>query len=404
MSGPAPIPATEQKREPAPDTPSADTKGQNGGSNPTKSGLFGLPGLNYLAGMKALTDWNIFAVDGALDKQRTPGSDKSRAGATNKDAAVAKVDAAKKDAAEAKTDTAKDAAETKVEAAKEVPDAKAPVPPMPDDFGSESVLRTWIGEFNKSLMNRPAKRLADLKAKGLADDNGLSYELLAAAAAKEPVKKGTGAPEPIANARILEMMAKNAGRLLFNVITPDYQGKCMQFTQQMLEEMGARRADKSDGDQEKRRAAMGPLTAKYRGEPVAALKNEVPAGVQICVTSMPEWGFTEVGNHWFISAGDGYYLDNTMGVTNGAGMTASLIKTTGNQWAARVLGKGLQGLREKMQIRFTDTNPDFKKYVAAAGTELETEGSQKIKDFVTGRKEYHPKIWLVEPTTKVDDS
>ncbi len=316
--------------------------------------------------------------------------------------------------------------------------ADAPVPEMPKEFGAESVLRTWIGQFNVSLMKRVAsgkkKPLEKLKQKGWADDNGLSYELLAVAAAKEPVKasgnKGEPAPTqqegplpaPVLNARILEMMAKGNG-LLFKVITPDYAGKCMQFSQKILKEMGARRADKSDGNQEKRSVTkLGPQTAAHRFKQVKELPATLPPGYQICVTSKPEWGFTEVGNHWFVSAGDGFYFDNVMGVSSGARLTQSLIGTTGDQWASRVIDKDLTGLRAQMGEKFTKAHPEFEKYQEAGRTAgekkekkgknanpdykaegaLEAEGRTKIKAFVKGNADYHPRIWLVEPTTRAE--
>ncbi len=35
-------------------------------------------------------------------------------------------------------------------------------------------------------------------------------------------------------------------------------------------------------------------------------------------------------------------------------------------------------------------------------TEAETVGKQKIKDFVVATADYHPRVWLIEPTTKAD--
>jgi len=315
----------------------------------------------------------------------------------------------------------------------------APVPDLPRDFGAEGVLRTWISEFNKSLVKRADKRTGvnkmhdKLKQKGWADDSGLSYELLAAAAALEPVTTPQGqqpvagqepaaqntAPAPVSNARILAMMAKN-NALLNKVITPEYQGKCMQFSQQMMKSMGAKRADGST-DTEKRQARMGPLTAQYRGKNVKDLPPTLPAGYQICITSMPEWGFTEVGNHWFISAGDGYYLDNTSGVFSGAAMTANLRGATGDQWGSRVVDLQQNALRTAMGDKFVTVNSQFKDYHQKGRTALEKkkdkskgvpnpdykdegtvekEGREKIKAFVLGTPTYWPRIWVVEPTTK----
>ena len=310
-------------------------------------------------------------------------------------------------------------------------DDGAAVPEMPREFGSESVLRVWIGEFNKSLAKRGQSKLDALIAKGWADANGLSYELLAAAAAKEPEDADPaqkdpaagqqGAPSgPLLNVRILKMLSRGNGAL-FNVITPDYAGKCMQFSEKLMKEMGAKRADGTTNEKRDANGKVTALTATCRGKRIKELPKDLPAGYQICVTSRPDWGFTEVGNHWFISAGGGYYLDNVMGVTNGQQLEDSLIKATGDQWGRRVVDKGLSGLRAKMGQQFTDANPSFREYKdsgrakaeqdkkvkGAANPEYkdasakETEGLAAVKQFViANRGVYAPKIWIVEPTTK----
>lgn len=106
-------------------------------------------------------------------------------------------------------------------------------PGLPNDFGSESALRAWIAMFNRSLAGMKAaarKTFVDkFKAKSWGDEGGLNYELLAAAAAREPPpagpsKKGApakagsapatpvsgegpGLPGPVLNARILAMLS-----------------------------------------------------------------------------------------------------------------------------------------------------------------------------------------------------
>ena len=367
-----------------------------------------------------------------LDKKKTDGAT-GPVGAADKTA----LDGDSKQGAEAKKDGPATAA-TQDAAASKKDEPAGPLPDMPRDFGAAGVLRTWIGEFNKSLMKRVAagkvSLLKKLKDKGWADDNGLSYELLAAAAAQEPTtapsgKKADGnevpqgeAPAPVTNARILAMMAKN-NAILNKVITPEYQGLCMQFSEKMLKEMGAKRVDGTTN--EKRSGAKGPLTALYRDKPIKELPKELPAGYQICATSRPDWGFTEVGNHWFISAGEGFYIDNTGGVHTGQGMTDYLIGTTADQWGSRVVDQKQNSLRTQMGAKFVGANPDFAAYSAVGRTAAEkkakkgnapnperkdasateTEGLAKIKAFVKSKAStYAPRIWIVEPTTKVESS
>jgi len=57
--------------------------------------------------------------------------------------------------------------------------------------------------------------------------------------------------------------------------------------------------------------------------------------------------------------------------------------------------KELKVKRDGKQVR--EANPDHKDTTA-----LEAEGFAAIKAFVLGNATYHPRIWLVEPTTKVD--
>ncbi len=301
---------------------------------------------------------------------------------------------------------------------------------MPTDFSQEGVLRTWIGELNVALARRIAakgnageKKLKALVDEGWADNNGMSYELLAAKAATlnvgagQPEQGEANAPASVTTAQILALLAKK-NTLLLGIIMPDYANKCMQFSEKLMGNMGAKRVDGTTS--EKRSGAKGPLTATYRNRPLKDLPATLPAGYQICILSRPDWEFTEVGNHWFISAGNGYYLDNVMGITNAAGMIGSLIKATGDQWASRVFDTDTKGLRKEMATKFTDANPTFKRYLGQgrsakeqkgkaetnpdfkAASPLEAEGRAAIKQFVKANADYHPKIWLVEPTTKAD--
>jgi len=308
---------------------------------------------------------------------------------------------------------------------------------LPDDFGSASVLRTWIGLFNTSILNmkEPGKKqwVDKLKQKGWGDDGGLHYELLAVAASKEPpptMKRGAKSapppreaqvvqPGPVSNALILRMLSKGNGGLLNGI--EGYSEKCLQFSVKMMEEMGAKRADGSGGMSEKRLAAEGPLTALYRDKPLSALPSDLPAGYQICIVSRPDWGFTEVGNHWFISAGDGFFLDNVMGVTTASQMLASLWKTTKAQWVSRVIDPVHKTeVRSDMSKRFAMThglekfrkkgrksneqreklgkvdNPDYK-----AASQDELEGVAAVNAVLASNEDtYKPRIWLVEPTTR----
>ena len=337
----------------------------------------------------------------------------------------------------------------------EAPDAavsNVPEPDLPRDFTNEGVLGTWIAQFNESLAKQTDKKgrnpkLTKLKGLGWADANGLNLDLLKAAAASwEPRQtrarkkpKGgesdgadKGAPPPATTAKVLAMLAES-NAVLRKVIDKDYPGKCLEFSEKMLVELGAKRADGST-DREKKTAKAGPLTAQYRGKNVKDLPRDLPPGYQIGITSMPEWGFTEVGNHWFVSAGDGFYADNTGGIFTGAGMTANLRKAAAEQWAARVVDKDFGGtyakIRAEMGTKFVAANPQFREYSKSGRTlvekqkelkvkrdgkqvreanpdhkdttALEAEGFAAIKAFVLGNATYHPRIWLVEPTTKVD--
>lgn len=327
--------------------------------------------------------------------------------------------------------------------------ADVPEPALPRDFTSEGVLVTWIAQFNEALAKRADRagrnpKLARLKTLGWADGTGLNLDLLRAAAANwKPKTAGKGkkstsdsdpkaeaqAPPPVTTARVLGMLAESNG-VLRGVIDKDYPGECLQFSEKMLVELGAKRVDGST-DQEKKTAKAGPLTARYRGKNVKDLPRDLPAGYQIGIVSMPEWGFTEVGNHWFVSAGDGFFADNTGGIFTGAGMTSNLRKAAAEQWAARVVDKDFSGtyakIRAEMAKKFVGNNPQFGKYAKSGRTlnekqtevkvkrdgktvreanpdykgttALEAEGRAAIKAFVLGNSTYHPRIWIVEPTT-----
>lgn len=315
-----------------------------------------------------------------------------------------------------------------------------PLPPdLPRDFGSESVLRTWIGLFNSSIMGmKPPARtkwVDKLKKKGWGDDGGLNYELLALAAAKEPApapkreakaapppqEAQVALPGPVSNARILAMLSKGNQGLLNGI--EGYSALCLQFSVKMMEEIGAKRADGSDAMGEKRGSPKGSLTPLFRGKPLSALPKNLPAGYQICVVSRPEWGFTEVGNHWFISAGDGFYLDNVMGVTTASQMVASLKRTTAAQWVSRVIDPVQKNeLRNAMGEKFAKThglerfrkrgrkanekkeklgkaaNPDYK-----AASQDEVAGVAAVQAVLASNEDaYKPRIWVVEPTTRAD--
>lgn len=314
-------------------------------------------------------------------------------------------------------------------------DEEGTPPELPANFSVESVLRTWIAEFNKSLLKRhesesarrkTAKALRDLKELGWADDGGLSYDLLAEAASKEPPLTPGGPrahpqakePDSMRNIAIVKMMASRKGTPLNKLIELDYAGKCLQFSAKMMKEMGAKRADGSGARDEKKgdRAKIGAATAKYRGWRLEELGDALPAGYQICVTSKPEWGFTEVGNHWFISAGGGLYLDNAMGVVDAAGLTRSLKGTTAAQWASRVLedpalGGGYSTIRENVAKLFIASNHQFRPHLDLRPKQKSVPDPTKIEAarrqivaFVNSKPEYLPKVWLVEPTSKVDSS
>lgn len=334
------------------------------------------------------------------------------------------------------------------------PGRDVPEPELPRDFTSEGVLVTWIAQFNQALARRADRagrnpKLARLVAMGWADGKGLSLDLLRTAAASwkpKAARKGkastsdsgpqskASAPPAVTTARVLGMLAESNG-VLRGVIDKDYPGKCLQFSEKMLVELGAKRADGST-DREKKTAKEGPLTARYRGKNVKDLPMDLPAGYQICIVSMPEWGFTEVGNHWFVSAGDGFFADNTGGIFTGAGMTSNLRKAAAEQWAARVVDKDFAGgyakIRAAMAKKFVENNPQFGKYAKSgrtidqkqsevkvkrdgktvretnpnhkSTTALEAEGRAAIKAFVLGNATYHPRIWVVEPTTRAQSS
>jgi len=382
--------------------------------------------------------WGFF---GFGDDKKAGGDDKKADAADKKaDAADKKADAADKkaDAADKKADAADKKGGEPAHQGAEAKGTIALPADLPKDFGSESVLRTWIGLFNTSLMKmketKKAKWIEKLKKKEWGDEGGLNYDLLAAAAAKEPApaaKKGAkgtppprqaqvAQPGPVSNARILAMLSKGNGSL-FNGIE-GYSALCLQFSVKMMEEMGAKRADGSRSMGEQHGSAKGTLTPLYRGLRLKELPPGLPAGYQICLVSRPDWGFTEVGNHWFISAGDGYYLDNVMGVTNGQQMEDSLIGTTGDQWGRRVVDKGLSGTRKAMGQKFVAAHPQFKEHEASGRTKAEQQKKKgradnpdykdasasevqalaQIKQFVKdNRRTYAPRVWVVEPTTKV---
>jgi|GEM_PF-1551940 len=330
-------------------------------------------------------------------------------------------------------------------AAPEAQGAPVVEPVMPNDFTNEGVLSTWVTQFNLALMKQTVKgknpKLAKLKGMGWADASGLNLEMLKAAAAswepkapkKKKASKDAPVPEvaatPVTTAKVLGMLAASNG-IFRGVIGKDYAGKCLQFSDKMVKEMGAQRADGSDSMGEKRGTKAGALSGKYRGKHLKELPNDLPAGYQICIVSMPEWGFTEVGNHWFISAGDGFYVDNTGGVFTGAAMTSNLRNTTAEQWAGRVVDKEFgshKKIRAEMGETFLRANDGFRRFSKNGRTlnekkktvggknnspaemnpgyknasALETEGFNAIKSFVLGNATYHPRIWLVEPTTKV---
>jgi hypothetical protein len=314
-------------------------------------------------------------------------------------------------------------------------DEEGAPPELPANFSVETVLRAWIAEFNKSLLKqrkpgaaqrKTAKALRDLKELGWADDGGLSYDRLAEAASKEPPLTPAGPkaypqskqPDSMRNIAIVKMMASKKGTPLNKVIELDYVGKCLQFSEQMMRGMGAKRADGSGARDEKKgdRAKVGAATAKYRSWRIEELGDALPAGYQICVTSKPEWGFTEVGNHWFVSAGGGLYLDNAMGVVDAAGLTRSLKDTTAKQWASRVLedpalGGGYSTIRGKVAELFIAANPQFRSDKDLRPSPTYTPDPAKIDAarseivaFVKSKPEYLPKVWLVEPTSKVESS
>ena len=326
------------------------------------------------------------------------------------------------------------------------------VPPMPQVFDQESVLATWVALFNISLKNSPlkARKLRKLTEVAWADDSGLSLaKLKAAAAVWQPPEGGTqnagagggdagglgpAAPET-AITRILMMMASSNG-LFKNVFDTGYYKRCLQFSVKFMKDLGAKRADGSDSDSEKRSQsapnAVGPMTAAFRGRWLHELPATLPAGYQICIVSRPDWGFTEVGNHWFLSAGGGYFLDGTSGVFDAAGMTQNLLPATCAQWGRRVMDLDKKRIRSEMAQRFlaeTKDDKDFeifkdvgrhdkekdetiKTKVDGRWTEVanpdflppsqkEAEGKAAIEGYVRRNLEYHPKIWLVEPPAHV---
>jgi len=322
------------------------------------------------------------------------------------------------------------------------------VPPMPLVFDQESVLATWIALFNTSLHGSPLKvsKLRQLTGVNWADADGLSLAKLKAAAANWQAPAGgtqgvgaaggqaglAGATPPGAETTRILMMMASSNHLFRKVFDTGYYEKCLQFSVQFMKDLGAKRADGSDADGEKRKSATGPLTTAYRGEPLSALPTTLPAGYQICIVSRPDWGFTEVGNHWFLSAGGGYFLDGTSGVFNAEGMTQNLVKATAAQWARRVMDKDRNALRIKMADKFLaedEKTRKFQQYLSVGRRDTqkeertktktngrwaegsnpefmppsakEADGKAAIEDFVKRDDLYHPKIWLVEPTTRV---
>lgn len=218
------------------------------------------------------------------------------------------------------------------------------------------------------------------------------------------------------NLAIVKMMASRKGTPFNKLIELDYAGKCLQFSERMMKGMGAKRSDGSAARDEKKGAGakVGAATAKYRGRRLEELGDALPAGYQIGVTSKPEWGFTEVGNHWFISAGGGLYLDNAMGVVDAAGLTRSLKGATATQWAARVLedpSGSYSGIRDKVERKFTSAHPQYKAHIDLRPSRNPNADPAKIEAarteivaFVNSKPEYLPKVWLVEPTSKVESS
>jgi len=308
-------------------------------------------------------------------------------------------------------------------------------PPLPTELGQEAVLAAWIARFNQSLMNSARKRqvVRQITAKGWGDASGLSLVRLKtavvtwqSAATDQPAAaaagQNTAPPAPVTTSRILGMLAEGKSTLLNVVTDANYHNKCLQFSRDLLKDLGAKRADGSDSMDEKTEThattpaqkdaltQSSPLTAQFRNHPLAELGNQIPAGYQISVTSMPDWGFTEVGNHWFMSAGDGMYLDGVNGVSDGAALVGSLKSTTGDQWASRVVDSNLSGVRARMKKKFIGAFGRYAKYrgASAEGPANDAEfadandriqkGKAAISGFVRGNADLLPRVWTVEPT------
>lgn len=286
---------------------------------------------------------------------------------------------------------------------------------MPDVFGSEVVLETWVANLNRALRESKNRgKLATFKARGWANDEGLQVELLKDAAARwesraekkaRRKKKGKeaeveAAPPSDLMARVFQMMTEVGG--LRGLLTDGYRGKCWQFSNKMVGDLGAERSDGKTRS-EHRDVAMDHL----RGKRIAELPADLPAGYQIGVTSRPEWPFSEVGNHWFVSLGKGFFADQTVGITDGAGMTANLKRTTAEQWAGRVLGphRARKADRVAAQGRFLAENPRFEAYrdlgKSGADPAAVEAARAEIIAFVKARWDrYQPRIWAVARTQK----
>lgn len=306
--------------------------------------------------------------------------------------------------------------EKKPAAESEKEEARADTRAMPDVFGSEVVLEAWVANLNRALRESKNRgKLATFKARGWANDEGLQVELLKDAAARwesraeakaKRKKKGKAAEAAVAPpptdlmARVFQMMTEVGG--LRGLLTDGYRGKCWQFSNKMVGDLGAERTDGKTRS-EHRDVGMDHL----RGKRITELPSDLPAGYQIGVTSRPEWPFSEVGNHWFVSLGKGFFADQTVGITDGAGMTSNLKRTTAEQWAGRVLGphRARKADRAAAQARFLAENPQFESYRdlgknGADPARVEAARAEIIA-FVKGRWDrYQPRIWAVARTQK----
>jgi hypothetical protein len=360
------------------------------------------------------------------------------------------------------------------------PQAQEAAPPQPEPppipeaaFEQEGVLKAWIRLFNASLLGQAKKtygtkkratttkkhdKIQSIIAKGWGTDTGLDFDLLKAKAAED-----SKVPlDSVTAAHVLKMLSKNGGAVFNDVIKKDYVGQCLQFSQTMMDEMGAKRADGTKSDSSKGDRKPDALTAAYRGKNIWELPIGLPPGCQIAVTSRPDWGFTEVGNHWFMSGGGGIFLDNTGGVFTGQKLSDWLCGTMATQWADRLTGpknaKELKLAKQFVEAEQGPLGPDVEVVKKLCGlselkraqadvakvdkdlgklsnnskydkkrtrlTEQQTSLNGKIRDLDTQdlavseaertrvfskvkdhagntRKElYRPKIWLVEPTSK----